>query len=495
MHCDIDIRDGELALRGAPPDERAGEQTVSASPTAFELTRLTPTAAPVYYRLARGRLELRDDLLAFGHDGPPPPPADGVLLAMIHGLPDAPGSTPLPGVEELTVGTRLRVDRDGVSVLRRPPHLAPGRSTLPHALEEVLTEGGADLAIAYSGGLASTFLAVSAAAAGLRPTLWHADLDGDSRSLPHITDTRTQRVACDLRELLDPDQVSGRELSPPLPDAALRRRMLTRLRAAAGGPIVSGALLENLVSTTLPEAGLGRRGLLACEPFHRDGTLATLRDARAVLAAKGAGMRGRRVVGAASPEGEAQEVGAAPQPPSADGGLPGLTEAGREALKSARLATGAVWRTHLEDLPTAIGRVEAARHEAGLATRDLAVGVPALDARVLGAIAGLGANRLGRVRGGRFVNQAPLRDILARAGVTGVREASSGFRIRLAAARYVHLERRAIAGQLARECALADLGLLDPAPLLALLRDGQATADRALMLLRLSWLDRWLRRR
>jgi hypothetical protein len=76
-----------------------------------------------------------------------------------------------------------------------------------------------------------------------------------------------------------------------------------------------------------------------------------------------------------------------------------------------------------------------------------------------------------------------------------VREASSGFRVRLAAAAYVHRERRRIAGELARDCALADLGLLDPAPVLRLLQDAQATADRALMILRLSWLERWLRRR
>lgn len=60
---------------------------------------------------------------------------------------------------------------------------------------------------------------------------------------------------------------------------------------------------------------------------------------------------------------------------------------------------------------------------------------------------------------------------------------------------YVHGERRAIAAELASDCALADLGLLDPRPLLRLLRDGQATADSALILLRLIWPDRWLRRR
>jgi hypothetical protein len=263
--------------------------------------------------------------------------------------------------------------------------------------------------------------------------------------------------------------------------------MLARLQEASGMAVVSGALLESLVSTTLPEVGAGRWGrrLLTCEPFHREGTLATVREAREVLADKGVGALGRR-------ESESQQPGAAPREPSQEGGLPGLTDAGREALKSARLATGAVWRTHLDDLPAALGRVEAASHEAGLAP---GVVVPALDSRVLGAIAALGPRELGRIHRGRFVNQAPLRDALARARVGQVREASSGFRVRLAAAAYVHRERRRIAGELARDCALADLGLLDPAPVLRLLQDPQATADRALTILRLSWLDRWLRRR
>jgi hypothetical protein len=500
MRCDIDIRDGELSYRGSIPGRDPAELAVTASPTAFELTRLTPGAPALYYRLGRGRVQLSDDLRDLAPDGPMPPPDPGVLLARIHGLPDAPGSTPLPAVQELTLGNRLRVDGDGVRVLRRPPRLAPGTSNLPHTLGRTIVQDADELAVAYSGGVASSFVAVCARAAGARPALFHADLGVPSPPLPEIPDTRSERVRCDLFELLDPGQISGRELVAPLPEAALRRGMTARLRAAAGMPLVSGALLENLVSTTLSDVGGGLRGrrLLACEPFHREGVLASLREARTVLAAKGAGMRGRRVIGAEPPESESQEVGAPPQAPSEEGGLPGLTEAGREALKSARLATGAVWRTHLEDLPTAIGRAEAARPEAGLtgaATRGSSVVIPALDPRVLAAVAALPTRALGRVRGGRFVNQAPLRDVLARAGVGEVREASSAFRLRLAAATYVHRERRAIAAQLAGDCALADLGLLDPAPVVRLLRDGQATADRALIVLRLAWLDRWLRRR
>jgi hypothetical protein len=498
MRCDIEVRDGELRYRGCKPDDRSAELAVTASPTEFELTRLVPGTTPLYYRLGRGRLEVADDLRAFAGNGARPAPDHGALLAMIHGLPDAPGSTTLPGVHELTVANRLRVDRDGVSVLRRPHGLTATRTSLQAAVAQVIADvGGDETAIAYSGGLASTFVAVTASSAGLQPELFHADLDGCSYALPEVPDAQIYRVACDLSAMLDPDQVTGRELAPPLPEVILRRAMMAGLREASGVALVSGALLESLVSTTLPEVGPGRWGrrLLACEPFHRDGTLANVREARRLLAEKGIGMRGRRVAGPEASEPESQELGASPPPPTEGDGLPGLTEAGREALKSARLATGAVWRTHLEDLPPAIGRLEAARQEVGPAAAGGDVAVAALDTRVLAAIAALRTRELGRVRGGRFVNQVPLRDAVARAGVGEVREASAGFRMRLAAATYVHRERRAIAAELARECALADLGLLDPGPVLRLLRDGRATADRALTILRLSWLDRWLRRR
>ncbi|HEV7882832.1 MAG TPA: hypothetical protein VGO81_04640 [Solirubrobacteraceae bacterium] len=488
MRCDINLRDGALTYRGSVPDDDPAATAVIARPAEFELARVGPGAAPLYYRLGRGRLELSDELGALLPDGPPPAPDHGVLLAMIHGLPDAPGSTVVPGVQQLTVGDVLRADRDGVSVLRRPPQLAATATDLQRAIAAAIPhDDDGEVAVAHSGGLASSFVAVAAGAAGRRPELFHADLDGGSAPLPEIAGTHTYRVACDVSDILDPDQITGRELCPPLPETVLRRRMLARLQEASGMAVVSGALLESLVSTTLPEVGAGRWGrrLLTCEPFHREGTLATVREAREVLADKGVGALGRR-------ESESQQPGAAPREPSQEGGLPGLTDAGREALKSARLATGAVWRTHLDDLPAALGRVEAASHEAGLAP---GVVVPALDSRVLGAIAALGPRELGRIHRGRFVNQAPLRDALARARVGQVREASSGFRVRLAAAAYVHRERRRIAGELARDCALADLGLLDPAPVLRLLQDPQATADRALTILRLSWLDRWLRRR
>ncbi|MGH2943797.1 MAG: hypothetical protein ACRDLN_13590, partial [Solirubrobacteraceae bacterium] len=94
MRCDIEVRDRELSYQGVIPEDRRAEVAVTASATAFELARLVPAAAPVYYRLRRGRLELSDDLREFRPEGPPPEPDYGALLAAIHGLPETPRSTP-----------------------------------------------------------------------------------------------------------------------------------------------------------------------------------------------------------------------------------------------------------------------------------------------------------------------------------------------------------------------------------------------------------------
>jgi hypothetical protein len=508
---EVEVRDGRISRQGPELDGDLAGVVVRTSPAAFEVDRALPGGRPLFYRLGRGRLQVSDDLAAFDGDGTASAPDHSVLLALIHGLTEPPDSTPIRGVCRLTVGTRVRVDATGVSVEHRAPPLAPDdprQRTLTAAVGEVLADGGgggdADYGIAYSGGLASAFLAAAARATGHRPTLFHADLGldaGHGPPLAAIPGLETEHVRCDVSDLLDHNRITGDEPQPLLPDVEMRRQMMARLRDASGARLASGVMLENLVSTTLPDADHGLRGrrLLSCEPFHLSGTLATLRDAREVLARKGTGMRGRRT----KEQAEVQQLDGPPgpqptdNPTDADGsGLPGLTEAGREALKSARLAAGAVWRTHLEALPPVLGRVEADRSEKGrFAEADGATIVPALDPRVLAAIAGIPDGALGRIRRGRFCNQVPLRDALARAGVGPVREASSGFRARLAAATHLHRERRKVAAELSGNCALADLGLLEPGPVIRLLGDGSATADRALLLLRLVWIDRWLRKR
>jgi hypothetical protein len=100
--------------------------------------------------------------------------------------------------------------------------------------------------------------------------------------------------------------------------------------------------------------------------------------------------------------------------------------------------------------------------------------------------------RLGRLRGGRLEGQLPLRSVVRRAGITGVREAGTGFWLRLAAADHLHRERTKLIAELERHCVLADLGLVRPEAAIRTLRDGRQIADYALPLLRLIWLNRWL---
>jgi hypothetical protein len=64
----------------------------------------------------------------------------------------------------------------------------------------------------------------------------------------------------------------------------------------------------------------------------------------------------------------------------------------------------------------------------------------------------------------------------------------------LAAADYLCRHRAAVADQL-RHCALADLGLIDPKVVVGLLDRGPDFGARALPLLRLVWVDQWLRGR
>jgi hypothetical protein len=476
----------------APPGTRMVQQ-----PAEFELSRDVPGPHPVYYRIGSGRLDCGDDLAEVATRAGAADVDAGALLALIHGLPEAPDSSGVPGVHRLTVGTTLRVDSGGVRVLRRPASVGRGGRLRPAVLDALggLPRG---YAIAYSGGLASAYLAVCAIAAGHRPTVVHASLGG-TRPAPAIPGADLVVVPVDPDEALDPHQVTGAETLPPLPEVALYRHLTATLAGLAGGPMVTGASLTGLLTANLSDIPLGPGGrrLLGCEPFHLSGRLPTLRAARDLIAAQSDGVV-RRAAGAPRhrPEDEVQPVGIAPERSTEDGhgdGLPGLTEDGREALRSARLGTSAVWRNHLDGVPAVLGRAEADLRQRGdQRPGDPQVVQPALHQAVLAAIDALPNRRLAVIRGGLVRNQWPLRSTVHRHGVRSVLEHSSLFQARLAAARYLDRTREKVAADLGRECALADLGLLDPSPLLTLLDDGRLTADRALVILRLVWINRWL---
>ncbi|MFE2636119.1 hypothetical protein ACFXKX_12840 [Streptomyces scopuliridis] len=470
----------------------------------FLLSRDEPGGPAVYYRVGQGGLEWSHDPADFltGHERPVPEP--GTLLALVHGLAPPPDATPLPGVRRLALGTRVRVDAGGVTVSRRRPGLPAGTTDLTWAVAEVLrglTEG---YAIAYSGGLSSAFLAVAALSAGHRPPLLHAalGLPGRRQAPAVIRDLTIHHVPVDVFELLDHHSVPTGGLMPPLPDLEFPRRLTARLaRAGGGGPLVAGTLLEDLVSAKLPEAETGPRDwrLLTCEPFHLVGTLPSLSEAASLLeqgvvhsAADGAGSGAGAGAGAGRDTQDAQPVdGPPPPPPLGRRDLPGMTPKGRVALQTVQQASLSVWKDHLDFLGTLLGRADAGMTERVPAGHDGLV-LPALHPGVLGAVETLPADRLGRIAGGVFRNHQPLVRAVARHRVRGLRRASSSFGLRLAAAAYLHRESDKIIAELERECALADLGLIDVAVVTGLLREGPGRADHALPLLRLLWIDRWL---
>ncbi|MDQ3988202.1 MAG: hypothetical protein M3291_03205 [Actinomycetota bacterium] len=461
--------------------------------SSFELTRDHPSTQPVYYRVGYGKLEWGSRLADFLDRGVPPVPDPGWLLALIQGEIPAPDSTPVPGVQRLSVGTAVRVDSAGVTVGWRRPTQQRAVAGLAQAVADSV--GASEFAIAYSGGLSSAFVAASALRAGRRPLLLHADLGAAVRmgSLAEVPGLEVQRKVVDPLELLDHHPITGDELLPPMPDIEVPRRMLARLATDTGVPIVSGGLLTTLTSVKLPDVQAGLRGwrLLGCEPFHISGTLRTLTEARELL--------GKGVV--YSPDGprdgarsapDAQPVGA-PPPPSPTGGakLPGLTAVGRQALETAHRGSMAVWQDHLDSLGPALGRLTAGLEERG----DGGALLPALDPGVLAAVAAVRPARLGHIRRGMLRTHLPLRRMVAAHGIDRVDESSTGFWLRLAAAVYLHRERDKIISELERGCALADLGLIEPAVVTRTLRDGRLLAELALPLLRMVWIDRWLRGR
>lgn len=459
---------------------------ITRSPTSFELIRAYPHARPVYYRVDYGRLEWSYDLACFEPASGRPTPPPGTLLTLLHGSAPAPGSSLLPGVHRLATGTVVRVTGDGITVTRRRPVLPdPGRRRgLVEAVAETLGDSG--YAIAYSGGMGSAFVAACALSARHRPLLVHADLGSDIHRTPlaEVPGLTLERIRIDPSELLDEQLITGEELIPPMPDREVPRRLAAALARAKGlgddVPLVGGTLMRELTSAKLSDVDKGLRGwrLLGCEPFHVSGTLPTLTAARTLLA--------KGMVYAP----DAQPLDApAPPSPTGSSGLPGLLPKGEEIFGSAHRAAMAVWREHLDFLGPLLGAASASIDERG----DGGLGLPALDPRVLAAAAVLEPAARGRIRGGVLESHRPLRRAWARHGIAGVRRTTQGHWLRRAAAGHLYRERKKIVTRLGRDCALADLGLVDPQAVIRILRDGRDLADNALPLLRLVWLERWLR--
>ncbi|MER6950416.1 hypothetical protein ABT294_40995 [Nonomuraea sp. NPDC000554] len=478
----VEFTDGRINASPSAPE--AGNRAV-VTDTSFELSLASLESSPVYYRVGMGRLEWSCDLRAFhAGDGIPVPDA-GTLLTIADGYQVAPDYSPIPGVTRLPIGAVVQVDRAGVTVSRRQPTL-PQHLTFQQAVTGMLARLGDDFAIAYSGGLSSTFLACCAVNAGLQPPLLHGVIrDRRERTLPHgIDGLDLKAVDVDLGELLDPHLITGDEPLPPMPELEARRRMVAALEREFGGTVVTGALLKDLISARLgqAEAGVKDWRLLTVEPFHVHGTLRGLAAARELLKDQ---MVHRRGVGTE----DSQPTGAPPPPSPKPAGLPGLTAAAGDALASTRRGTLGVWKDHLDFLDPVLGRALTGLAERGpLAT-------PALSNSVLSSAAALKPVELARIRKGMLVRHLPMRQALKAREIATVRDASPGFWIRAAAGAYLIRERDKIVRQLETECALADLGLVNPQRVAAVLYDGRELANQVMPLLRLVWLDQWLRKR
>ncbi|MER6134074.1 hypothetical protein [Streptomyces sp. NPDC001815] len=493
--------DGHGAVRCTPPRQTpaAADVTAVMSPAGFTLERVGLGEGDVYYRVGLGRLEWSEDPadLAEGPDGNLPTaasggrlPEAGTLLALIHGLAPPPDATPLPGVRRLALGTTVHVGPEGVVVSRRRPTLPDGPADLLGAVADVLSAAPDDYAIAYGGGLSSAFLAVAALAAGHRPRLLHADLGlpGHRPAPAAIPGLSVSHVPVDVFDLLDHHRAPLGGLLPSLPDVELPRRLATALTAAAGRPLASAVLLEDLVGVKLSDVDRGPRDwrLLTCEPFHLSGVLPSLREAADLLEQ---GVVRSDGPGQATPD-DQQAPDGPPPTPLGRRDLPVLTQKGRVALQTVQQASLSVWKDHLDLLGPLLGRADA-----GLAERVPRGGLvlPALDPAVLGAVQAQPSERRGRISRGLFRNNRPMAAAVARHRVRGLRLASSSFDLRLAAAAYLHGESAKIVIELERESALADMGLIDVDAVTGLLKRGPDCADHALPLLRLLWIDRWLK--
>lgn len=465
--------------------------TVEARADGFELTRTGLGEGDVHYRLGPGRLEWSENLADFADGAEKHVPEAGTLLALIHGLAPPPDASWLPGVRRLALGTSVTVSADGVTVSRCRPELPAEAPGLMWAVADVLGEVPGGYAISYSGGLSSAFLAVAALAAGHRPQLLHAELGLPGHRLPPaaVPGLETVRVPVDVFDLLDHHSAPVGGPAPVLPDLEFPRRIAESLAGAAGRPLVSAALLEDLTAAKLSDVSRGHRDwrLLTCEPFHLSGVLPSLQDAAELL--------DQGVVRSDKPDPSAADDAQAldqPPPPVPLGrrDLPGMTGKGRVALQTVQQASLSVWKDHLDFLGPLLGRADA-----GVTERVPWGGplFPATDPRVLGAVQAIPAERLGRISRGVFRNNQPLTGAVARHRVRGLRRASSSFDLRLAAAAFLHRESDKVVAELERESALADMGLIEPDTVTGLLKEGPGRADHAMPLLRLLWIDRWLK--
>ncbi|MEV8306705.1 hypothetical protein AB0P36_04910 [Streptomyces flavidovirens] len=493
LGCAAATRDGVRCTDPSPWTVPGGVRIERPSPDVFRLSRDSPGSRSVYYRVGYGHVEWGEDLGAFLTGEPYQTPGPGQLLALIHGTVPSPDATLLPGVQRLAVGTTVRVDSAGVTVTRQRPELAEPGIGVAEAVGRALDGVKGDYAIAYSGGLSSAFLAVSALAAGHRPVLLHADFGGawgerPPAAPPPVPGLEIRYVPVDPAELFAHEPVSGREPVPPLPDTQVPLRLMDRLSESCGLPVVSGGLLKDLASARLSEADTGYRGwrLLGCEPFHITDTSRGLAEARELLS--------RKVVFSPGPGGREAPgerlVGKPARPrPAGAASLPGLTQDGEEALSSSRHGMLARWKDHLDFLDPASGRVVAGLEERGAGGALL----PALDPQVIAAVAALRPARLGRIHRGAFRNHLPLERAVRKRRVYDVCRAPSGHWLRLGAVAHLHRERGRVHAWLERESALADLGVLDVGRVLAVLRDGRELAEHALPMLRLVWVCQWLR--
>lgn len=479
--------EGTLSYQGSPDRLGCTSRTVAATPDDFTVHQCSSSARPLYYRARAGGLAIAD-VPADLADGPVSL-SDTQLMGLVYGAALPPDATLWPGVRRLTVGDRIRVGTAGVTTSRLPvtPPDQDERS-LPEAIAATLPS---DPLIAFAGGLASTFLTLVAVRAGLRPTLVNIVAAGRPAlpPLPRIDGAEPAVVALNPGELPDERQITGTEPQPPLPDVQFRRAVLRAVAEHGGhGPVVAGTLLQEAFQGRLADAELGLAGrrLLAAEPFHATGHLASLRRARTAVRTGSGDPR-------SAPQAAAEHLGQADECATAL-----VTDAGDEAARAARTAATLIWRDRRRQLPTVTHRLEsliASRRLAPAWYADRAVPevvYPALSPAVLGMAEHTPPGALVAIRRGRIVNSLPL---AAFVGDLPVHRAGALARFRVAAAAYLAVAGPRIARDLARGSALVDRGLLSPVRLQAALQDGYQAAEVAVPLLRAVWLDRWLRER